>query len=110
MIVPVNEQPFFNDPIPSWKFSRDILPVNENTSVEKYIDPELFESSSFDTTCDFSDTDQPAIKGDIDSGRRVYYIPGDASYLEIAIDELEGERWFCAEQTALDAGWRRPPV
>lgn len=56
-------------------------------------------------------TQQPSscdIKGNIASdGEKIYHISGCASYNVTKIDEARGERWFCTEQEALDAGWRK---
>ncbi|HET7131697.1 MAG TPA: thermonuclease family protein [Gammaproteobacteria bacterium] len=50
------------------------------------------------------------IKGNIslDSGRRIYHVPGSRDYESTKIDENKGERWFCTEQEAIRAGWRAP--
>ena len=48
------------------------------------------------------------IKGNISrKGKRIYHLPGGQSYAATKIDEGKGERWFCSEQEATDAGWRR---
>jgi len=48
------------------------------------------------------------IKGNISrGGERIYHMPFQRFYSRTKIDESKGERWFCAEQEALDAGWRR---
>jgi len=59
--------------------------------------------------CDFSGTDQPAIKGNISqrTGEKIYHVPGGEFYDKTVIDESAGERWFCTEQDAVAAGWRR---
>ena len=41
------------------------------------------------------------------SGRRLYYVPGMRAYAGTFIDEQAGERWFCSETEALDAGWQK---
>jgi hypothetical protein len=47
------------------------------------------------------------IKGNIgSSGRRVYHVPGAASYESTRIDLSRGERWFCSAKEAERAGWR----
>jgi len=46
------------------------------------------------------------IKGNISRSGRIYHLPGGASYTQTVIDEARGERWFCSEQQARDAGWR----
>jgi len=40
-------------------------------------------------------------------GEKIYHMIGCASYDKTVIDESAGEKWFCAEQEALDAGWRK---
>ncbi|CAN7705550.1 thermonuclease family protein [Aminobacter sp. LjRoot7] len=48
------------------------------------------------------------IKGNIsDKGERIYHVPGQAYYDETRISTGKGERWFCSEQEARNAGWRR---
>jgi endonuclease YncB( thermonuclease family) len=49
------------------------------------------------------------IKGNITRhGKRVYHAPWSPWYRNTRIDESRGERWFCSEREALDAGWRAP--
>jgi hypothetical protein len=49
------------------------------------------------------------IKGNIsiNSGERIYHVPGQEYYDETRITTSKGERWFCSEQEARAAGWRR---
>ena len=48
------------------------------------------------------------IKGNISrSGKRIYHVPGGSYYTRTRIDTSRGERWFCSEQAARAAGWRR---
>jgi endonuclease YncB( thermonuclease family) len=48
------------------------------------------------------------IKGNISrNGERIYHAPGTADYGSTRIDESKGERWFCSEDEALKAGWRK---
>ena len=48
------------------------------------------------------------IKGNISrNGSRIYHVPGGAFYDRTRIDTARGERWFCTEQEARAAGWRR---
>jgi hypothetical protein len=48
------------------------------------------------------------IKGNIaNSGERIYHVPGGEFYSRTKIDQGAGERWFCSEQEAQAAGWRR---
>jgi len=56
-------------------------------------------------------TQSPAnctIKGNISSsGEKIYHVIGCGSYNVTKIDEARGERWFCAEEEAVAAGWRK---
>jgi hypothetical protein len=51
----------------------------------------------------------PPIKGNVsvDSGARIYHVYGQEYYDETIINPRYGERWFCTEQEARDAGWRK---
>ena len=50
-----------------------------------------------------------AIKGNvsINSGERIYHVPGQMFYADTVIDNGYGERWFCSEAEARQAGWRK---
>jgi hypothetical protein len=50
------------------------------------------------------------IKGNISrSGERIYHTPWDDRFYErTQIDPSHGERWFCSEQEAVEAGFRAP--
>lgn len=62
-------------------------------------------SSSENRSTDRIDCD---IKGNISSsGEKIYHLPGCASYSKTKIDASNGERWFCTEEDARDAGWRK---
>ena len=48
------------------------------------------------------------IKGNIGkNGEHIYHVPGGAYYDRTKIDPAKGEQWFCAEEKAKAAGWRR---
>lgn len=49
------------------------------------------------------------VKGNIsyNGGTRIYHIPGQTDYADTKISLLKGERWFCSEGAAIDAGWRK---
>jgi micrococcal nuclease len=54
---------------------------------------------------------QCLIKGNINNeGERIYHVPGQRYYDATRIDESRGERWFCTEAEARDAGWRQARV
>ena len=49
------------------------------------------------------------IKGNIsyNTGEKIYHVPGQEYYDETVISPEYGERWFCSEEEARAAGWRR---
>ncbi len=48
------------------------------------------------------------IKGNVSSsGEKIYHVPGGGSYDVTVITASKGERWFCSEQEAEAAGWRK---
>jgi len=51
------------------------------------------------------------IKGNISrSGERIYHLPNQKFYSKTRINWLRGERYFCSESAALQAGWRRSKI
>ena len=51
------------------------------------------------------------IKGNINySGEKIYHVPGQEYYNSTEINEEYGERWFCTEEEARAAGWRKSKV
>ena len=66
--------------------------------------------------CIDEDSDAPpvdaracVIKGNVsfNTGERIYHVPGQAYYEETVVNEAYGERWFCTEDEAIAAGWRK---
>jgi endonuclease YncB( thermonuclease family) len=59
-----------------------------------------------------ADTEPPgdcAIKGNINrEGERIYHVPDSRWYSRTRINPEKGERWFCSEAEAREAGWRAP--
>lgn len=56
----------------------------------------------------YSNSQKCDIKGNIsNSGDKIYHLPSCASYNKTSIDESKGEKWFCSEKKAIDAGWRK---
>jgi hypothetical protein len=49
------------------------------------------------------------VKGNIspNTGERIFHIPGQSYYSTTHITLFKGERWFCSEQAASEAGWRK---
>jgi hypothetical protein len=52
------------------------------------------------------------IKGNIsiNTGERIFHVPGQSYYDETIITPAKGERWFCTEAEARAAGWRKAGV
>ncbi|UDL92881.1 hypothetical protein LGH82_22755 [Mesorhizobium sp. PAMC28654] len=52
------------------------------------------------------------IKGNIsiETGEHIYHVPGQEYYAQTIIRPEFGERWFCSEAEAREAGWRRSKV
>ena len=49
------------------------------------------------------------IKGNISiaSQEKIYHVPGQRNYDDTEISPEGGERWFCTEEEAIAAGWRK---
>ncbi|TCN30213.1 hypothetical protein [Sinorhizobium americanum] len=48
------------------------------------------------------------IKGNVSTtGERIFHVPGQEYYRETVVNLLRGERWFCTEEAAREAGWRK---
>jgi len=48
------------------------------------------------------------IKGNINSKKeKIYHVIGCGSYNQTVINESQGELWFCSEEEAVSAGWRK---
>jgi hypothetical protein len=43
----------------------------------------------------------------VETGERIYHVPGQKFYERTVITEAKGERWFCSEAEARAAGWRK---
>jgi endonuclease YncB( thermonuclease family) len=57
-----------------------------------------------------TDTIFCVVKGAInEKDQRIFYIPSDETYEEVAIDPEKGERMFCSDDEAILAGWSRFP-
>lgn len=51
------------------------------------------------------------IKGNVSTqGERIYHVPGQKYYNDTRISPSHGERWFCSEEEARAAGWRKSKV
>lgn len=61
------------------------------------------------SSCDYSESDNPVIKGNIDSttGAHIYHVPGGFFYSTTVIDASNGDAWLCTEEQAVISGWKR---
>lgn len=52
------------------------------------------------------------VKGNvsIETGERIYHVPGQKYYRQTVISPRYGERWFCSEREAVAAGWRKSGI
>ena len=59
--------------------------------------------------CEFSGSDTPVIKGNVDQrpGERLYHVPGSLFYSTTVVEPGRGDRWFCTEAEAQALGWKR---
>lgn len=48
------------------------------------------------------------IKGNISRNGRIYHAPWSPWYKRTKVSLDKGERWFCSEREAINAGWRAP--
>ncbi|EJC75764.1 micrococcal nuclease-like nuclease [Rhizobium leguminosarum bv. trifolii WSM2012] len=48
------------------------------------------------------------IKGNISKNGHIYHAPWSPWYTKTKVNAKDGERWFCTEKEAVDAGWRAP--
>lgn len=47
------------------------------------------------------------IKGNITKSGHIFHMPGQRDYERTGINTVKGERWFCSQNQALAAGWRK---
>ncbi len=71
--------------------------------------PKLPEEKRSLDVCDYSDSNTPVIKGNVDSrtGERIYHVPDGFFYSTTVVDESAGDRWLCTEEEAVEAGWKK---
>ena len=51
------------------------------------------------------------VKGNISvsTGNKLYHVPGMEDYESTVINPSQGEKWFCSEAEAREAGWHKAP-
>lgn len=97
------------------QYSRDYVDDESAAQAEKagiwaggFIEPSRWRRGGRLQASKRSAADACQIKGNISrSGERIYHVPGGRDYGTTRIDESKGERWFCSEDEARKAGWRR---
>jgi endonuclease YncB( thermonuclease family) len=47
-----------------------------------------------------------AIKGNVTANGQIYHMPWSPWYGKVRVEAAKGERWFCSEAEAKEAGWR----
>jgi len=70
---------------------------------------QLTPSPSPSNSGSFEAVSECVIKGNISSNddEKIYHVPSQQHYSRTKISEGKGERWFCTETEAREAGWRR---
>jgi micrococcal nuclease len=86
--------------------------VLEATSFDSQAISQSSGQTSPETTTQSQDKPQSSnpcvIKGNINSDdEKIYHLPGCGSYNRTVIDTGDGEKWFCTEEEAVSAGWRK---
>ncbi|MEO0772255.1 MAG: thermonuclease family protein [Pseudomonadota bacterium] len=72
------------------------------------IPPWQFREERWDASARKSPVAGCPIKGNISQSGRIYHAPWSPWYSRTRINEAKGERWFCDEREAVEAGWRAP--
>ena len=80
-----------------------VAPTENKTSVTQEVYQKQTEVRSIENE------NQCDIKGNIsiESGEKIYHVPGQKYYAKTKISPEYGERWFCTEEEARQAGWRK---
>lgn len=96
------------------KFSTDYVTAEDEAKAKqlgiwqaKTQTAEEFRASKWAVAKQVSPTGCP-IKGNISKNGRIYHPPWSPWYNRTKISLNKGERWFCSEAEALQAGWRAP--
>lgn len=85
----------------NWRSAKPNSPVMGLLEVKLSDHPEMLPQGA-------AESNACPIKGNITSrGERIYHTPGQRYYRATKIDQRDGERWFCTEEEALAAGFRK---
>lgn len=98
------------------KFSNDYINDEDSAKARrvglwagKFAPPWEFRAKKWASASEFAPDAECPIKGNINSkGDRIYHAPWSRSYSQTKINTSRGERWFCSEGEAMEAGWRAP--
>lgn len=87
-------------PLPTITPGPDVLPSDEVIPEEEV--GEVVPEPEPEPPCEI-------IKGNISTrtGEKIYHVPGGANYNQVKIDEAVGEAFFCSEEEAQEAGFRK---
>ena len=72
------------------------------------VPPWDYRANKWDRAADASPRTGCPIKGNIRNGEKIYHTPWSPNYEQTVIDTAAGEKWFCNENEAIEAGWRAP--
>lgn len=97
------------------RFSQDYVPVEQEARVARRgvfaaanQAPWDFRSGAWSAAQSRVPRAECPIKGNVSrSGERIYHMPWQRDYARVRMDQGEGKRWFCDENEALAAGWRK---
>jgi cold shock CspA family protein len=81
-----------------------IMPIVALSSIE-------FSPRSYPSPIAFITKPGCIIKGNIsiETGKKVYHLPGMEDYESTVIDRSKGEKWFCTEPEAISNDWSKAP-
>lgn len=79
-----------------------------DSNMDSYYDS-LSATEDWDTYNEVTSGESCDIKGNIsyNTGEKIYHVPGQSYYAATEINTSYGEKWFCSEQEAQAAGWRK---
>lgn len=98
------------------RFATDYVEEEEQARAEKagawagdFVVPWEFRAARWDAAGQSAPDPACPIKGNINrKGVRIYHTPWSRSYNRTKVSIEKGERWFCNEAEATEAGWRAP--
>ncbi len=97
------------------KYSKDYIDAEDGAKASKFgmwsgqfVPPWDWRKGKRLGTVQASDNEACSIKGNISrSGQRIYHVPNGYYYAKTKISPDKGERYFCSEDEASAAGWRK---